>query len=46
MKQVNTTLYLQGMSCQLCARRIEDSLRRLPGVTAAKADFGSRKAEV
>lgn len=46
MKQVRTTLYLRGMSCQLCARRIEDSLRSFPGVSAAKADFGSRRAEV
>jgi len=46
MDSTNTTLYLQGMSCQLCARRIEDSLRALPGVSAAKADFGSRRAEV
>jgi len=46
MESTSTTLYLQGMSCQLCARRIEDSLRAVPGVSAVKADFGSRKAEV
>lgn len=46
MKQVSITLYLQGMSCPLCARRIEDSLRSFPGVSAAKADFGNRRAEV
>lgn len=46
MMNASTILYLQGMSCQLCARRIEDSLRAVPGVSAAKADFGSRKAEV
>lgn len=46
MKQASITLYLQGMSCPLCARRIEDSLRSFPGVSAAKADFGNRRAEV
>lgn len=41
-----TTIYLQGMTCQLCANRVEKCLLSQPGVETARVDFGSRKAEV
>lgn len=41
-----TTIYLQGMTCQLCADRIEKCLRAQPGVEQAQVDFGSRRAAV
>lgn len=45
MKQ-ELTIYLQGMTCQLCANRVEKCLLGQPGVEKAQVDFGSRKAEV
>lgn len=47
MRQKNTvTIYLQGMSCTLCAKRIEDCLGALPGVSEVHVDFGKRTAQV
>ena len=40
------TLYLQGMTCTLCAKRVEEALKKQPGVFAAQVDFAERKAEV
>ena len=40
------TLYLQGMTCTLCAKRVEEALKEQPGVFAARVDFAGRKAEV
>lgn len=40
------TLYLQGMTCSLCAKRVEEALKEQPGVFAARVDFAGRKAEV
>ena len=41
-----TTIYLQGMTCQLCANRVEKCLMGQPGVEKARVDFGRRRAEV
>lgn len=47
MKEIQkTTLYLQGMTCQMCAKRVEDCLRGQAGVSAVQVDFPGRKAEV
>ena len=47
MRQNNTVMiYLQGMSCTLCAKRIEDCLGALQGVSEARVDFGKRIAHV
>ena len=32
------TLYLQGMTCTLCAKRVEETLKKQPGVFAARVD--------
>ncbi|MDR2005738.1 MAG: cadmium-translocating P-type ATPase, partial [Acidaminococcales bacterium] len=37
------TLYLQGLDCAFCARKIEDGLRALPGVSFARLDFAGQK---
>ena len=34
------------MTCQLCVKRIEDCLRKQPGVRSARVDFGKSQAEV
>ena len=41
-----TTIYLQGMTCQLCANRVEKCLLAQPGVEKARVDFSGRKAVV
>ena len=47
MRQNNTVMiYLQGMSCTLCAKRIEDCLGALQGVSEVRVDFGKRIALV
>ena len=33
------TLYLQGMTCTLCAKRVEEALKEQPGVFAARVDL-------
>ena len=43
---VQTVIFLRGMTCQLCVKRIEDCLRKQPGVRAARVDFGKARAEV
>ena len=32
-------LYLQGMTCMFCAKRVEESLRGVPGVSGVRVDF-------
>lgn len=39
-------LDVPDMTCPLCPITIEKTLERVPGVVAAKADFGSKRAEV
>ena len=39
-------LYLQGMTCMLCAKRVEESLRGVPRVSGVRVDFEGRRAEV
>lgn len=41
-----TTIYLQGMTCQLCTDRVEKCLRAQSGVEKAQVDFGARRASV
>ncbi|MBI0582936.1 MAG: heavy-metal-associated domain-containing protein [Methanomassiliicoccus sp.] len=38
------TLNVKGMKCGGCAKRVEDALKGLPGVTSAKVDL--KKGEV
>ena len=39
-------IFLRGMTCQLCVKRIGDCLRKQPGVQSAQVDFGKARAEV
>lgn len=39
-------LHISGMSCAACVRRIEEGLRRMPGVSNASVNFASEKAQV
>lgn len=41
-----TSIYLQGMTCRLCADRVEKCLRAQPGVETVQVDFGARRAAV
>ncbi len=40
----NAIINISGMSCNHCARRVEDSLNKLPGVVEAKVSFNEQKA--
>lgn len=47
MKDNNTTtIYLQGMHCALCVKRVEDCLSRVQGVSAVRVDLEKGTAEV
>ncbi len=39
-----TVINISGMSCNHCARRVEDSLNKLPGVMEAMVSFNENKA--
>jgi mercuric ion binding protein len=39
-------LDVPGMYCSLCPLTVKKALERVPGVIEAKADFGSKTAEV
>jgi Cu+-exporting ATPase len=39
-------LKVEGMSCGACAARFEREARKIEGVTAAKVDYPSAKAEI
>lgn len=43
---VETTLYVEGMMCNHCTRRVEKALCALPGVTSAHASFESGEVAV
>ncbi len=38
------TLKLQGMSCASCARRVEDAIRSVPGVSEVRVNYGAEQA--
>ncbi|MHA6523233.1 heavy-metal-associated domain-containing protein [Tessaracoccus sp. G1721] len=42
----HTTLRAEGFSCPSCVAKIEKSLRKLPGVSAATVHFASSRIEV
>jgi Cu+-exporting ATPase len=41
-----TTLFVGGMTCAACVRRVENALNGLPGVQAASVNFASSRATV
>ncbi|WP_459252250.1 cation transporter [Paraburkholderia sediminicola] len=40
------TLDVTNMDCAVCPITVRKALERVPGVTAAKVDFASKRAEV
>src|SRR5438045_2514665 len=46
LKEHQTKLTLEGMTCVSCAMRIEKGLKKLPGVTEASANFAAEQATV
>ncbi|MBQ2485679.1 MAG: cation-translocating P-type ATPase, partial [Candidatus Methanomethylophilus sp.] len=46
MSEQKETLRIGGMSCAACAVKIENSTRKLPGVTGSIANFGNNTATV
>lgn len=44
--RLETLLRVGGMTCGSCARRVENALRKVPGVTEASVNFASEKAIV
>ena len=46
MSEQKETLRIGGMSCAACAVKIENSTRKLPGVTGSVANFGNNTATV
>lgn len=45
-KTVSTTIKIGGMSCAVCANRIEKGLAALPGVERAGVNFAVEKASI
>ncbi|HWP97831.1 MAG TPA: heavy metal translocating P-type ATPase [Syntrophomonadaceae bacterium] len=43
---LNTTLRITGMDCADCASRLEQHVKRLPGVEQARVNFGAAKMEI
>lgn len=43
---VTTTLRIDGMSCDTCARAVAAALEKLPGVSRATVTLGERRAVV
>jgi copper chaperone CopZ len=43
---ITASFSLGGMSCVSCAQRIEEALRRQPGVMKAQVDFAGREAQI
>jgi Cu+-exporting ATPase len=46
MSSAKLTLYIEGMSCAACVRRIEEELKSLRGVSKASVNFANSKALV
>lgn len=42
----HATLHIEGMSCEHCAKRVEQALTTVPGVQAARVDLGNKAAMV
>ena len=40
----NVVISISGMNCNHCAKRVEDSLNKVPGVVEAKVSFNEQKA--
>lgn len=41
-----TSLAVEGMSCASCVERVEQALRSMPGVTAARVNLASERVTV
>ncbi|GBD11325.1 hypothetical protein HRbin23_00983 [bacterium HR23] len=41
-----TVLRIEGLTCDLCGKRVADALRRLPGVVRVEVDWRSGRCQV
>ena len=46
MSLAKQTVYVEGMSCAACVRRVEEGLKSLHGVASASVNFATSKAFV
>ena len=46
LDHTRVTFTVHGMTCGGCAKRIKNALAKLPGVSGAAVDFGSRQATI
>ncbi len=44
--KVNKTIYIEGMTCGHCAKRVEDALKGIKEVKSAKVLLEDKKAEI
>ena len=44
--KITKTIFIEGMSCGHCAKRIEESLKTVKGVKSVKVSLEEKKAEV
>lgn len=44
--KLKKVIYIEGMSCSHCQRKVEETLKKQREVKDAKVDLGKKKAEV
>ena len=45
-KQIRKTIFIEGMSCGHCSKRVEESLKAVKGVKSVTVSLEEKKAEV
>ena len=45
-KREKTTLKVEGMTCDFCAKHIEDKLKKVDGIEKVKASFPKNKVDL
>lgn len=40
------TIYIEGMHCAHCSKKVEDALKQIKGVKNVKVDLEEKKAEI
>ena len=44
--KITKTIFIEGMSCGHCSKRVEDSLKSVNGVKSVKVSLDEKKADV
>ena len=45
-KKFKTIVYIEGMSCSHCVKRVEDALKEIDGVSKVKVDLKEKSAMI